>query len=111
MNCSALSSIDLLNVESIGREALNNTAVTSMIAPTCKTVAYYGCAHSKIGILYAKQLSSISPGAFYGCPISSINVDSLEEIGAHALSGNAFKTIDFHKLKSIGPLGVAGDNV
>ena len=110
-SCTSLSSIDLLNVESIGREALNNTAVTSMIAPVCKTVAYYGCAHSKIGILYAKQLSSVGQGAFCGCPISSINVDNLEQIEALALSGNAFKTIDLYKVKSIGPHGIAGDNI
>lgn len=108
-NCIRLSSISLTNVQSIGRDALNNTAVTSMIAPMCTNVDYHGCAYSSIGILYANQLQTIGPYAFYGCPISSINVDNLEQIDTCALSGNRFSSISFYKLKSIGRFGVAGD--
>lgn len=99
--CSALSTINLGQVESIGAGAFKSSGLNEVTIPNTVTTVgseafYYARSLATVAFAEESQLKSIGKDAFTGCSLSEITIpDSVDEIGAGAFANTNLGTIDF----------------
>ena len=123
--CSNLQNIDLSNCTSIGSSAFNgcskikhlnlnkcayissnafsNCGLENIDLSATKTIegyAFSGCS-CLIKVTGLKQVKLLPAGIFYGChKLSSIDLSTIESLGASCMSGTAIERVELPNLKS-----------
>ncbi|MCR5270547.1 MAG: leucine-rich repeat domain-containing protein [Prevotella sp.] len=88
-NCTNLESVDLKNIEEIGRSAFQGCSSLTSVGDTSK-------------------LKIIGAYGFNNCPITSLDLSNVEELGEGALFNVPIGHIDLSSLKTLGKQNLAG---
>ena len=101
---STLQKIDLLNCETVGKNAFTSAKMTSLNLPNCTSVASNGFSScSSLTSLNLPKCTTVGNSGFSGCSaMTSLVLPNCESIGESGFAGcSKLKTLELPKVKTI----------
>lgn len=101
-NCTSLTKCDFPKATSVGASAFNDcTSLAEFTAPLVTSVGAYAFQNSKITHLSFPALKSMTSNAWRGCPLVSIDLPNVTNIGNNSFRAvSTLKAVTFPKVTS-----------